>query len=104
MIDKMIFVIHISGMNKNDRPKEPLLLREWAKYQLRLKGITFTALAKQHGARRDVPCIPFVRPFPKWERIVAESLGLQPEELWPERWQKRAARKGESTRKRRATQ
>lgn len=93
-------------MNTNERPKEPLLLREWVKYQLRLKGITFASLAKQHGARRDLPCMPFVKSYPKWERIVSAALDMKPEELWPERFAAKAAKKAyaKSTRKSRRVQ
>lgn len=91
------------------KPKEPHLLREWVKYVLRLKGITLTALANQHGARRDATSIVFLRPSPKWEKIIADAVVMMPEELWPERYTKRAARKTQtlkrkSTRKTRGAQ
>lgn len=94
-------------MDNTERPKEARLLREWVKYQLRLQGITFTALAKSHGGRKDMPCRAFtLDTLPKWERVVAAAMNMKPEELWPARYAARKAKKacGKSTRKRRATQ
>lgn len=89
-------------MLTTQRPKEPHLLREWVKYQLRLKGITFMALAKQHGAGRELVSRAFTKRMPKWEKIIANALLMMPEELWPERYAKASG--GKSTRKRRGAQ
>lgn len=88
------------GMYTKRPPKESHLLREWVRYQLRLKGLSWADLAKQHGGRRDQPCRAFNISYPKWEKIIAATLDMKPEELWPERFKERAARalRGESTR------
>lgn len=90
-------------MITEQKPKEPHLIKEWVKYQLGIRGLSFAELARQNGGvRREVPGKVFYMSYPKWERIVAVALGVQPEELWPERYAARAAKKacGKSTRKR----
>jgi Ner family transcriptional regulator len=89
-------------MLTTQRPKEPHLLREWVKYQLRLKGITFTSLANKYGGGRELPCRAFTQRSPKWEKIIADAMLMMPEELWPERYVKTSGCK--STRKRRGAQ
>jgi lambda repressor-like predicted transcriptional regulator len=53
-----------------------------------------------------VPCKVFYMSYPKWELIVATAIDMKPEDLWPERYATRAAKKtcGKSTRKSRAAQ
>jgi Ner family transcriptional regulator len=82
-------------------------LKAWVLYQLQIRGLSFAEVARRNGnARRDLPRMAFDVPYPKWEKIVAAAIDMKPEELWPERYAKRAAnekskayRKAESTRK-----
>ena len=39
------------------------------------------------------------RPWPKGERMIAEALGLSPEEIWPSRYQARQIKKVYHTKK-----
>ncbi len=89
-------------MSTSPRPKEPHLLREWVKYELKLRGITLTSLAKKHGVGREMPSRVFRERQSKWEKIIADAMLMMPEELWPERYAK--ASSGKSTRKRRGAQ
>jgi Ner family transcriptional regulator len=93
-------------MYTTPKPKEPHLLRAWVLYQLALKGITFSSLAKQNGGRRDLPSRAFTQRSPKWEKIIADALLKMPSELWPERYAAEAAKVacGKSTRKSRRMQ
>jgi Ner family transcriptional regulator len=84
------------------KPKESHLVKEWVKYQLGIRGLSFAELARQNGGvRREVPGKVFYMRYPKWERIVAAALDMQPEQLWPERYKDRATKtpRGKSTRK-----
>jgi Ner family transcriptional regulator len=58
----------------------------WIKLHLELKGLTFGKLARIHGI--DKTCFTKVKthPMPKNERIIADLLGLEPWELWPDRY------------------
>jgi len=67
-------------------PPDPLIRREWIKFQLAIRGYSLAALAREHGVTRQQPQAALTRPYPKWERIISRALDLQPEQLWPERY------------------
>lgn len=67
-------------------PETPELRREWIKFQLNIRGLSFAKLAREHGASRQAVSMALVRSKPRWERVIAEALGLSPELLWPERY------------------
>lgn len=60
--------------------------KEWIKYALHCRGITLDALAREHGVTRQTPQAALRVPIPKWERIIADALGIEPHTLWPERY------------------
>ncbi|MCC5813048.1 MAG: helix-turn-helix domain-containing protein [Ectothiorhodospiraceae bacterium] len=70
----------------NAIPNDPAVRREWIKFQLAIRGYTLAALAREHGVTRQQPQAALNRPYPKWERIIADLLQLKPEQLWPERY------------------
>lgn len=76
----------VTTMLVNDIPKEPGQRREWIKYQLRLKGYSLAKLSLEYGTYRDAVVQALKVPVPKWEKIVAATLGLRPQDLWPERY------------------
>lgn len=52
-------------------------------------GTTFKALALENGYRSVDACSQALhRPYPKVERIVARAIGVNPEDIWPSRYQK----------------
>ena len=67
-------------------PLEDNARREWIKFQLRVRGSSLSALARELGVSRHAPRLALVKPYPKMERVIAEKLGLKPQELWPERY------------------
>jgi Ner family transcriptional regulator len=89
------------------KTKEHSHLKEWVKYQLAIRGLSYAELARRNGnVRREVPCKVFYMSYPKWELIIATAINTRPEELWPERYAARAAKKAcaKSTRKNRQVQ
>lgn len=73
-------------MNKTDIPSDPSLRWEWIKYQLRRKGSSLAQLARELGVS-DSPVKNTKRvPYPRMERAIADALGLEPIDIWPERW------------------
>lgn len=85
-------------MTEIKQPTETRLLKEWVKYQLRIRGLSFAALAKLHGdVHRYDPAKCFNMSFPKWERIIAAAIDMKPEDLWPERYEARAKQKSQRT-------
>ena len=67
-------------------PLEVNARREWIKFQLRVRGSSLSAIARELGVTRHAPRLALVKPYPKMERVIAEKLGLKPQELWPERY------------------
>lgn len=66
--------------------QDPDLRWEWIRYQLNVDGTSLADVAKEHGidrrnlykARRD--------PFPRVEKILADAVGVTPQELFPDRY------------------
>jgi len=59
---------------------------EWVKYRLALSGYTFGKLAKIHGVKKtNFTNVKRVH-SPKYERIIADYLNVDPWDLWPDRY------------------
>ncbi len=85
-LTKTTNVHYIKFMSEINIPKEPSVRREWIKYQLRLKGYSLRQLSIEQGVYPNVAAVALIRTFPKWERIIANRIGVLPQELWPERY------------------
>lgn len=60
--------------------------------ELRKAGWSLRRLATHHGyASPTTLATALHRPWPKGERIIAEAIGLQAAEIWPERHRQRIA-------------
>jgi lambda repressor-like predicted transcriptional regulator len=59
---------------------------KWIKHRLAVKGFTFSELARIHGV--DKSCFTGVKrlTLPKYERIIADYIGVDPWDLWPDRY------------------
>lgn len=49
-------------------------------------GTSLQRLARKHGYAPDSGHGPLHRPWPKFERLIAEALGVQPQDIWPSRY------------------
>lgn|SRR5690554_6721331 len=67
-------------------PEEPSRRREWIKYQLKINGLSIASLAREHGVSRQAVSMALTNSNPRWEFVIAQALGLEPSELWPERY------------------
>ncbi|HYW03286.1 MAG TPA: helix-turn-helix domain-containing protein [Gammaproteobacteria bacterium] len=74
-------------------PRDITVRRAWIKFQLEIRGYSLAMLAREHGVSRQQPQAALYKPYPKWERIIAETLGLKPADLWPERYAPGARRR-----------
>ena len=62
--------------------------KEDIKAAIHKAGFTFKGLSLANGYRSVDACHQALhRPYPKTERIIAAALGVQPEEIWPSRYQ-----------------
>ncbi len=76
----------MNRMDVTTIPQDPGQRRAWVLYQLRLRGWTLAALARQHGLSRNAPGLAFRRPYPRMEQLIAQTLGVSPVVIWPERY------------------
>jgi len=67
-------------------PIDPQQRREWIKFQLRLRGITLSAIARELGVSRQALRLALIQSYPKMERAIATKLNMTPESIWPERY------------------
>ena len=70
-------------------PKDPVQRNEWIKFQLRIRGTSMSELARRLGVTRQAVRNALTTPYPKMERVIAQELQLEPEVIWPERYQQR---------------
>lgn len=58
----------------------------WIKYQLALKGSSLQKIAKRNNVSPSAIRSAYRNPYPKSEKLIADELGLQVAELFPERY------------------
>lgn len=73
-------------MNIAEMPLDPAPRWEWIKYQLRIHGCPPAELARQLDITDRAIRAVKSAPYPRIEREIAKKLGVEPFELWPERW------------------
>jgi Ner family transcriptional regulator len=66
--------------------------QDWSKAKIRYavheRGLTFKGIALKNGYRSvDAISQCLHRPYPKPQRLLAEAIGEQPENIWPSRYQ-----------------
>lgn len=60
--------------------------RSWVIFQLMLQGRTLADIARAAGVQRQSLYHVFGRNYPRMEIVLAEALGLRPQQLFPERY------------------
>lgn len=73
-------------MNKTEIPLNPTQRWEWIKYQLRAKGTSLAMLARELNVSDTAVKNAKRTAYPRMERAIAKALGLDPIDLWPDRW------------------
>ncbi|KFA96220.1 helix-turn-helix domain-containing protein [Vibrio sp. ER1A] len=53
---------------------------------LKLNGWSLSKLAQHHGYHRGTLNNALRAPWPKGERLIADALNMEPEEIWPSRY------------------
>ena len=66
--------------------KNPDKRREWIRYQLAIRGETYAALGRRTGITKHCIYLALAKPYPKVEAMLAEEMGLEPKDLFPERY------------------
>ncbi|WP_312929873.1 helix-turn-helix domain-containing protein [Stutzerimonas nitrititolerans] len=73
-------------LDLDQMPSDPAQRWEWIKYQLRIHGCPPAELARQLGITDRAIRAVKRTPYPRIERAIALKLGVEPMQLWPERW------------------
>ncbi|EBU8372670.1 transcriptional regulator [Salmonella enterica subsp. enterica] len=55
---------------------------------LRKRGSSLAALSRKSGLASSTLANALIRHWPKGERLIAEALGIAPEQIWPSRYRK----------------
>lgn len=53
---------------------------------LKAKGTNLSALSEANGYSRNNLRNALYRSYPKAEKIIADAIGVEPEEIWPSRY------------------
>lgn len=56
---------------------------------LHKKGLTVKDLSLEAGLSAGTLSNALSRPWPKGEKIIADALGMTPEDIWPSRYEQR---------------
>jgi Ner family transcriptional regulator len=62
------------------------LRRTWVTYRLQRLSKTLADVAEAAGVKQNTIYHAFLRPYPRIEQHIAEAVGLQPHQLFPERY------------------
>jgi len=57
---------------------------------LRKQGWSLRRLSGHHGYHPQALAGTLRRPWPRAERLIAEAIGVPPEQIWPSRYEQRA--------------
>ncbi|WP_233968870.1 helix-turn-helix domain-containing protein [Pectobacterium polaris] len=68
-------------MSKNDWHPADIIA------SLRKQGTTLSAISREAGLASSTLANALTRHWPKGERLIADALKKQPEEIWPSRYQ-----------------
>lgn len=86
-------------MDGDNIPDDLQQRREWIKFQLRLRGTTLSAIAREEGVSRQALRQALVHSYPKMERAIAAKLHMEPKDIWPERYARRQTKKANRERR-----
>lgn len=71
------------NIEKNTVPKERWL---WIRNRIELKGLSLANIARDHGYHKSAVGLARDYRYPAIEKIIADTLGLTPQDLFPNRY------------------
>ncbi|MFH1857319.1 MAG: helix-turn-helix domain-containing protein [Candidatus Omnitrophota bacterium] len=68
--------------------KEPLSLKQWLwiRNRIELQGLSLASIARDHGYHKSAVGLARDYRYPAIEKIIADTLGLTPQDLFPDRY------------------
>ena len=70
----------------NIPPRDPRERAVWVKYQLELRGLSFTEIGRREGVSQQAVKSALWSPSQYLEEEIAKTIGLTPQQLFPERF------------------
>lgn len=81
-------------MQKNTAKNTSKNLQDWHRADvvaaLKKSGWSLRELARQAGLGETTLYTALDRPYPRAECIIADALGMMPEDIWPQRYARRS--------------
>lgn len=81
-----------TDLTREEILRDPDTRRQWIKFQLAVHGTSLAKIAADLGVKHQTIRKALDSPYPKMERIIAARIGMEPQEVWPERYQTKASR------------
>lgn len=76
----------LKSLNTDSIPVNLEEKKNWIKYQLKIRNISFSKLARTNNISKQVFSLALKQPYPTVELIIARALSLEPCDIWPERY------------------
>lgn len=75
--------------------RNEVLSQDWHREHIvaavHVKGFTLRELSLNAGLKKDSLKNALYRSCPKYERIIADAIGIAPSEIWPSRYARKVA-------------
>ncbi|KIX14965.1 helix-turn-helix domain-containing protein [Dethiosulfatarculus sandiegensis] len=85
-------------MNTYTHPKKANPPQDWHKADIKAAlekaGWSLRRLAEARGYSHSMVRAALYKPYPNAERIIADALGLRPQDIWPSRYDERRPKRG----------
>src|SRR3569832_1930162 len=66
--------------------RDPQKRRAWVIYQLKLRGESLASIAVAAGVAKQQTQKAMSAPYTRMEKVIADALGMMPQELFPDRY------------------
>lgn len=90
LLDMVCNRIRMSAVNPKLDNHQPPLPQDWHKAEIRCalekRGYSYAKLSRLNGYCDTAVQMVVHIPWPKVERIVADAIGVTPQEIWPSRY------------------
>lgn len=84
--------LNVYGVHMKIESKDRALLFDpekrwaWIKYQLQIRSKSIASIARRSGLAGPTIGQARYRPYPKVEKLIADEIGVTPQELFPDRY------------------
>mgnify|MGYP002860648618 FL=1 len=99
-----MFIAMSNAPATNDIPKNPAIRREWISFQLRIRGLSYRAIARREGVSHQAVSVSAGGlGSSHLQEVLATAIDLGPQQLFPELYDARGNRLGRTLQPNRTT-